>query len=508
MHVNGNPLIDVTDVQDRTLIRRVSLARLCTMRTPRFTENKFALAVAGLLLLATAHGGAAPTLDEEDNEFLDDLQWRTFGYFWETTNAVNGLTPDRFPTKSFSSIAAVGFALTAYPIGVEHAWITREQAAERTLTTLNFFANAPQGDAPVGMSGHKGFFYHFLELDTGVRYRNNELSTIDTALLMAGVLFAAEYFDSDSPVEAKIRTLGNTLYRNVQWDWMEQASGLISHGWKPEVGALQNSYMGYNEAMLLYILALGSPTHPIENRAWQNYTSTYTWDHFYGFEMIQFEPLFGHQYSHVWIDFRGIHDPYTQARGLDYFENSVRATRSQQAYAITNPRGWQDYGENVWGLTACDGPANTTRLVGGEDREFFTYSARGASSIRVRDDGTIAPTAAGGSISFAPDICIPTLRHMKEHYGTALYGKYGFVDCFNPTFTFADAKLQHGTIVEGKGWFDTDYLGIDQGPILTMIENYRSDFVWNLMRKNLAIRKGLQSAGFTGGWLDKAAGTR
>ena len=476
------------------------------MSLSKFTHGTMLL-TAVLSVAMTAPSQGIPPLTEQDAAFLEDVQKRTFRYFWETTHADSGLTPDRTPRRTFASIAAVGFALTAYPIGVEHGWISRDAAAERTLNTLTFFNEAPQGEARHGMSGYKGFFYHFLEHDTGRRFATNELSTIDTALLMAGALLAAEYFDGTNTAEASIRRLADTLYRNVQWDWMQQENGLIGHGWKPEQGALKHSYEGYSEAMLLYVLALGSPTHPVEQRAWQSYTSTYAWDTFYGFEMVNFSPLFGHQYSHVWIDFRGIQDAYMKKQGIDYFENSTRMTRAQRAYAIANPTGWRDYGENIWGLTACDGPAHAKVTVDGKQRQFFTYTARGASSTHIRDDGTLAPTAAGGSIAFAPDICIPALRAMKDRYGDALYREYGFLDCFNPTFTFTEIELRHGKIVPGKGWFDTDYLGIDQGPILTMIENYRTGLIWTLMRKNQYIRRGLQRAGFSGGWLDKPADT-
>lgn len=456
----------------------------------------------GLLTILTGNVSATPGLSTENETFLDDVQRRTFGYFWETTNPENGLTPDRWPRKTFASIAAVGFSLTAYPIGVEREWITRDEAAARTLATLQFFEDAPQGDAAEGMSGYKGFYYHFLDTESGMRYRTNELSTIDTALLMAGVLFACEYFDGESDEERKIRELGDKLYRNVQWDWMQQESGLIGHGWKPESGKLKHAYEGYNEAMILNLLALGSPTHPADPKLWKAFTSTYHWGKFHGYEMINFSPLFGHQYSHVWIDFRGIQDPYTKDKNIDYFENSVRMTRAQRAYAIANPMGWKDYGENIWGLTACDGPEHVKRVFGGKERQFFTYTARGASSMRIRDDGTVAPTAAGGSIPFAPDICIPALQEMQARYGDSLFNRYGFLDCFNPTFTFTDVKLRHGKLVDGKGWFDTDYLGIDQGPILTMIENYRSEFVWKTMKKNPHILRGLRRAGFSGGWLE------
>ncbi len=351
-------------------------------------------------------------------------------------------------------------------------------------------------------AGHRGFYYHFLDAESGTRYRTNELSSIDSALLMAGVLFAGEYFSRDETMDTEIRTLAESLYRRVEWDWLQREDGLIGHGWKPERGFIPHAYEGYNEAMILYLLALGSPTHPVRDDAWASYTKSYRWGIFHGeAPHLQFSPLFGHQYSHVWIDFRGIQDAFMQTKGIDYFENSARATRAQRAYAIANPMGWKGYGENVWGLTACDGPVNAKLAYQGNLRQFQTYSARGASGIRIRDDGTIAPTAAGGSMPFAPDICLQALKTMKEKFGNDLYAEYGFLDCFNPSFTFTDVKLGHGRVIEGKGWFDTEYLGIDQGPILTMIENWRTELVWKLMRKNRHIRRGLKRAGFSGGWL-------
>jgi hypothetical protein len=216
---------------------------------------------------------------------------------------------------------------------------------------------------------------------------------------------------------------------------------------------------------------------------------------------VNFAPLFGHQYSHLWIDFRGIQDAYMRQRGIDYFENSRRATLAQHAYAIDNPGKWRDYGSTIWGLTASDGPLDTTLVVDGAQRKFFTYAARGAAATEVRDDGTIAPTAAGGSVPFAPEITVPALKAMRARYGESLFGQYGFVDAFNPTYRNASARAQHGSIVDGVSWFDTDYLGIDQGPMLGMIENYRTGLVWRLMRQSPYIRRGLERAGFTGGWL-------
>ncbi|MGA7306951.1 MAG: glucoamylase family protein [Rhodothermales bacterium] len=439
----------------------------------------------------------------KNDPFLDTLQARTFGYFWDLTDNETGLTPDRAPNLTFSSIAAVGFALTAYGIGVERGYVTRDEAAERTLNTLRYFWELPQGADTASVSGYHGFFYHFLRFDTGRRYSNSELSTIDTALLLAGVLFSQEYFDRGNSTEGAIRAYADSLYRRVEWDWFRDEPPLITMGWHPEAGRGFNGsqYQGYNEAMILYLLALGSPTHPIRPDAWQAWTSTYEWSDFYGYEQVNFSPLFGHQYSQAWIDFRGIQDAYMREKGIDYFENSVRATLSQRAYAVENPGGWTDYGPDIWGLTACDGPGVRVDMEEGEQR-FGGYSARGASSRRINDDGTIAPTAAGGSIAFAPVEAIAALKAMKERYGEPLFSTYGFLDAFNPTFTYANAEVRHGHVVDGQGWFDTDYLGIDQGPIMIMAENFRTELVWETMKRSPYIVRGLERAGFTGGWLE------
>lgn len=459
-----------------------------------------------------ASGGCAPTVTEgddgspaeelSDEAFLDDVQERTFRWFWETTNPENGLVPDRWPTESFSSIAAVGFGLTAYGVGVERGYVTREEAAARTLTTLRFFWNAPQGPEPTGKAGHRGFFYHFLDMQTGERYRDVELSTIDTALLLMGALFAQQYFDADNPVEAEIRALADSLYLRAEWDKFNVGSPLITMAWYPEREYGEARYEGYDEAMFLYVLGLASPTHPVDPAAWEAFTSTYKWATFYDQPHVNFSPLFGHQYAHLWIDFRGIQDAYMREKGIDYFENSRRAVLSQRAYAIDNPQRWKDYGEDIWGLTASDGPAGVERQVDGEMRRFHTYWARGASAGDIRDDGTIAPTAVGGSVPFAPEVTIPALKAMRERYGDDLYGEYGFRDAFNPTFTFTDVPNLKGSVVPGKGWFDVDYLGIDQGPIICMIENYRTGMIWEKMRESPYIVTGLCRAGFTGGWLE------
>jgi hypothetical protein len=466
------------------------------------TYSAAALAAALLAACASNHPTGPPPPDSAQAVgLLDTLEQRTFQYFWDLTNTSNGLTPDRSAAGSFSSIAAVGFALTAYPIGVQRGYVTRAAAARRTLTTLQFFWTAPQGSAATGVTGYKGFFYHFLDMSAGQRYQTIELSTMDTALLLGGVLTCQSYFtNSSDSVETAIRTLADSIYRRVDWQWAEHHPPAIALAWTPESGFSPYDWRGYNEAMLVYILALGSPTHPADSTGWAAWTSTYQWGTFQGQTYLGFGPLFGHQYSHVWIDFRGIQDAYMAAHGIDYFENSRRATYAQHAYAIANPGAWLGYGDRMWGLSASDGPANATLILAGRSRTFHTYWARGASFTDLEDDGTIAPTAAGGSIPFAPEIALPALWAMRDKYGANLFSTYGFLDAFGPTFTAVGAQ-QQGRVDPQLGWFDSDYLGIDEGPLLAMAENYRTGLVWQLLRANPYVVRGLCRAGFTGGWL-------
>ncbi len=451
---------------------------------------------------------AAPTfsaLAPAQQKQLDDLEHRTFEFFWDTANPDNGLVPDHWPGESFSSIAAVGFGLTAYGIGAERGWVTRDAAAQRTLATLRFFVDAPQNDSQDAAAGYHGFFYHFLNMQTGLRHsRGTELSSIDTTLLLGGVLFARSYYDRDTPAERQIRQLAERIYRRVDWNWFRARPPLVAMGWRPESDFGRADWEGYNEAMLLYVLALGSPTHALKPEAWQAWTSTYKrkWGHFQGYTFLNFGPLFGHQYSASWIDFRGIGDAWMRHHHMTYFDNSRCAARAQRAYAIANPNGWTGYGANLWGLTASNGPGDFTFSAPGSRGVFFSYLARGAGLGYIHDDGTIAPTAAAGSIAFAPKIAIGAIDHMIERYGKIVYGKYGFLDAFNLSFHHRDVELGSGRVVPGFGWVDNKYLGIDQGPILLMLENYRSGLVWKVMRRNPYIRRGLLRAGFTGGWLD------
>jgi hypothetical protein len=442
--------------------------------------------------------------DVIDPGLLDDLERRTFDFFWDTSDPRTGLAPDRWPSESFASIAAVGFALTAYPIGVERGWITREQACERVWNTLKFFSSLPQGPQAKGVAGHKGFFYHFLDMKSGLRFERCELSTVDTALLLAGALFCRDWFDGDAVQETEIRRLANALYARVDWTWAQTRGPSISHGWSPEGGFISSDWKGYNEAMLVYLLALGSPTYPVDEDAWVAWISTYdrdSWGSEYGQTYLRFPPLFGHQFTHCWVDFRGIQDAYMRGRGLDYFENSRRASYAQRSYAMVNPEGWAGYGKDVWGITASDGPADVSRVYGGRERQFISYAGRGMGGAHNHDDGTLAPYGAGASIVFAPEIVIPALLTMHERYGKHIYGRYGFFDAFNLSFHYEDVKLQHGRLVPGFGWVDTDYIGIDQGPLLAMLGNHRGEIIWKTTRRSDWLVRGLKRAGFTGGWL-------
>lgn len=489
----------------------------------RLTALFAATALAGCTMPAAERVASVPAPTATQAAFVEDLSRRTFDFFWETTDVEKCLAPDRWPSNPFSSIAATGFAITAYAVGVERGYVSRDEAADRTLKCVQFYHDAPQGPQATGVSGHKGFFYHFLNNETGLRHGTTELSTVDTTLLLGGILFAQAYYDGDNATEARIRELAEAIYRRVDWTFVQRENSSIPSanggsgkaivmGWYPERGEGgdfgTHDWVGYNEAMLVYILAAGSPTHPVGKEAWDTGWAARLeadWGTYYGQEHLTFEPLFGHQYSHVWVDFRGIQDEYMRGKGIDYFENSRRATLSQRAYGIDNPNEWVGYSGDLWGWTASDGPGGAGgKVVNGEERRFMAYSARGMSPFEVVDDGTIVPTAAGGSIPFAPEIAIPALMAMKDRYGDKLYTRYGFKDAFNPSFTFTDAGSRTGTVDPELGWIARDHLGIDQGPILLMLENHRSELIWETMRKSPHIVNGLRKLGFTGGWLDEA----
>jgi hypothetical protein len=419
---------------------------------------------------------------------LYKLQKDTFGYFLHETNPDNGLVPDNTRRDSPASIAAVGLALAAYGVGVERKYVSRPQAIERVLTTLRFFWNSPHADQP-GAIGYKGFYYHFLDRQTGQRVWKSELSTIDTTLLLAGALAAAAYFERNTKEEGEIRSLADALYLRADWQWALNGGLTVAHAWTPERGFQPYRWEGYCEALLLYILGLGSPTYPLPAESYPAWTKTYRWKKLYGHQFLYGGPLFMHQLSHIWIDFRGIQDVYMRAKGIDYFENSRRATTVQQQYAIRNPKRFRGYGENTWGITASDGPGPATRRIHGSQVRFFDYRAR--SIPYGPDDGTLAPWAAITSLPFAPEIVLPALQHLSDTY-PEMTSKYGFKCSFNPTF--ANGKDQ-------RGWVSKGYYGLDQGPIVLMIENYRSGLLWRFMRRCDYIVSGLRRAGFAGGWL-------
>ncbi|MBL8497055.1 hypothetical protein ABF87_10755 [Nitrosomonas sp. JL21] len=427
------------------------------------------------------------TIDAE----LDKLQRLSFSYFLHETNRANGLVVDKTATGWSASIAATGMALASYPVAVERGFMTRSAAIERTLITLRFFWNSPQGPQP-DSTGYKGFYYHFLDMQTGQRAWKCELSTVDTAFLLAGALTAGMYFSTNTKDENEIRNLADALYRRADWQWAQNGGTTVTHGWKPESGFIQYRWEGYDEAMLLYILGLGSPDHPLPessyNPAW---TSTYRWEHCYGYDYLYAGPLFTHQLSHIWIDFRNIQDAFMRIKGIDYFENSRRATYVQQKYAIDNPFNFKGYDECCWGITASDGPGPNTMKIDGIERHFFDYIGRGVPY--GPDDGTLAPWAVVASLPFAHEIVLPTLDFCINQINLTNSNPYGFKATFNPTYSEKSNSPY--------GWISPWHYGINQGPIVLMIENYRTELVWQLMRNCSYIIIGLHRAGFKGGWL-------
>ena len=349
--------------------------------------------------------------DIADDALLETLQWETFEYFLREVNPQNGLVADKTRKGWPASIAATGLALAAYPIGVERGFMTRADAVAITLTTLTFLWNSEQSTA-ADATGYKGFYYHFLEMDTGKRAWQCELSTIDSTFLLAGALAAAMYFDRDEENEQRIRTLAEDLYRRADWKWAQNGGATVTLGYKPKRGFLRYRWEGFDEALLLYVLGLGSPTHPLTDESYAAWLSTYNWSRIYDYEFVYAGPLFIHQLSHLWIDFRGIQDAFMREKGIDYFENSRRATYVQREYAIRNPLEFASYSKDCWGVTASDGPGPATIKVNGVDRRFFDYLARGAPY--GPDDGTIAPWAVVASLPFAPEIVMPAIRYFHD----------------------------------------------------------------------------------------------
>jgi hypothetical protein len=415
---------------------------------------------------------------------LDSIQHKTFLFFLHEHHPEWGIVKDRAAVWAPASIASTGFGIPSFAIGAERNWITREQAAEITLKILKFFANSVQS-TDTNATGYKGFYYHFLRMNTGTREWKCELSSIDTGILMMGILFARNYYNGDNEAENQIRLLAATLLERIDWNFLQlPASGkqpnTISMAWSPENGLLDFGWSGYNEGLFLYVLAAGSGMKNV-NQSYDSWLSTYKWNTPYtGLSHVVFPPLFGHQFSQAFIDYRGLADKYMKEKGIDYFENSRRATYVQRRYATDNPKGWIGYDSLCWGVTACDGP---TEKYDFDDKKFLGYAGRGTSGKdnTIAEDGTIAPYGPLSSLPFAPEIVLPTIKSINGKYGSQLWGKYGYYDSFNPT-----AK-----------WVDNDFLGIDEGPMLIMIENFRTGLVWNYVMKDPIIQKGLTKLGYS-----------
>lgn len=390
-----------------------------------------------------------------DEALLDLISRKAFDYFTAEKHPVSGLVSDRAPNfkrsagTAFASIAGTGFGLTALGVGVHRGWIDRESAASSVGRTLDFFLHQAQQE--------KGFFYHFMDPKTGKRSGKSELSPIDTALFLAGALFAAEYFE-----DPEIRSMAEEIYRRVQWPWMLNGGKTLSLAWTPEEGFNKRRWDHYDESMILYLLAIGSQSHPLPPSVWGEIARPA--GSYAGHRLIQMPPLFTHQYSHIWIDFRNKNDGHA-----DYFLNSVRATLANREFCIRQASKFSTYGPNSWGLTASDGP--------------FGYRAYGAPPGWAAHDGTLAPTACGASIVFTPKESMACLRHFYEKIGAPLWGTYGFSDAFNLD----------------RGWFAEDVLAIDQGALLLMIENYRSGLIWETMKKNRELSSAMEKAGFREG---------
>lgn len=451
-----------------------------------------------------------PQISRADDLMLESVSRAHFQYFVDYQDKDTGLILDRTRADGPATIAGVGFALTAYAIASDRFWISRKEALDYTVRVLEVLARVPQGDAIEGTSGYRGFFYHFLDPKTGQRatapkFWNSELSSIDTALLMMGVRFAVSYWRGRNAREKYVRDTGRALYDRVEWDWLVRelpagrsehggdvpAGQVIGHGWSPESGLIPSVYRGYSEALALYLLALGATKHKVDAALWQGLIGHEVATTHMGETYIAMPgtPLFCYQYPHCWVDFRGIKDDVNRRLGFDYWQNSVRATVAQHKYARQNPNKFVGYDRHNWGLTACDGPGDGKQQVGDRLVTFRCYSERGAPF--GFDDGTIAPTAALSSLPYAPKAVLSTMRYWLKHRAD-LYTVHGFADAFNDSFNDGDKA----------GWVGTDRLAIDQGPVILMIENYRTGRIWEVIKRDPVMRRALKRANFKGGWLD------
>jgi hypothetical protein len=391
-------------------------------------------------------------LSPADEGFLEDLERRNFQFFWEQASPQTGLVRDRCNVRMNSntvvaSIAATGFGLTALCIAEQRGFIPLSDARDRVLATLRFLWKK--------MPTHRGFFYHFADMNTGERVWDSEVSSVDTSILLCGILTCRQYFEEHS----EISLLAYEIFNRVDWSWLSEDTSLLPHGWTPEMGFLPYRWDYYSEMMMIYLLGLGSLTHPLPIEAWNAWKRTKF--EYNGIRYIgSFAPLFVHQYSQAWFDFRGKRDAYA-----DYFQNSILATDAHRLFCIELAKQFPDYSEDLWGISASDSQNG--------------YVIWGGPPTMGPIDGTVVPSASAGSLPFLPQPVMRVLKNIKDHYGQA-WSPYGFVNAFNPL----------------KGWYDNDVVGIDVGITMLMAENARSNFVWDTFMKNPEAQRGMQRAGF------------
>jgi hypothetical protein len=423
---------------------------------------------------------------ETDAQLIARLQRGAFEYVCRYTNPANGLVADTSRPGSPCSIAVVGFALSCQVVAAERGWRSRSSTAQAVLTTLEFLWNSEQSNT-ADATGHKGFYYHFLDMGSGRRVWDCELSLIDSALLIAGILLAGRYFARDNRTEKLIRSLADALYRRVDWAWAQNGSRALTQGWHPDYGFLHYGWEGYNEALIIYVLGLGSPTTPLSADSFENWTLTYQWEHLLGQDVLYSGPLFTHLFPHAWLDLRGIRDAFMREKRSDYFQNTCRSVALQREYCARNPYHAAGYGRDVWGISAGDGPTAHGSPEFARDNRHFGYMARGAPF--GPDDGTLCPWAMLATLPFTPEAALRGTRTLLERY-PQVCREDRFVSGFNPTENLADG-----------GWLSEGWYGLDQGLLVMMVENARSDLIWSLLRGSPYIRRGLRRAGFRGGWL-------
>jgi hypothetical protein len=438
--------------------------------------------------------------NQSSEEIFAQLQRKSLAYFLQQWNPTTGLVADKDQPGSPASIAVQGMAFSIYALAAETGMLDHAEAVHRTLTALRFFRASDQGTGR-DATGYRGFYYHFLDMESGKRAWKSELSTIDTAILMAGILSAMNYFNAESTDEKEIRELADFLYRRVEWDWACNGEATMTHGWTPESKFRRYRWdTNYTEAHILYALALGSPTHPVDRSGYDQWLSTFHLQNIYETQYLHAGPLFIHQMSHLWIDFRGIGDQFNRDSGLDYFENSKRATYVQREYGRRNPKKFEHYSEFGWGLTASDGPGPAVLKVNGRRRVFYNYRARGVP--RGPDDGTVSPWAVVASLPFAPEIVTETVTHMLKKMDENGLSAAGFGASYNLTFPSPTTPaVEKDRSSSYQGWLSPWIFGLNEGPMFMMIENYRSGLLWKLMRKDRYLKNGLAAAGFEGGWL-------